>query len=136
MRGSMTQTKAQPDWRRPLETSLDLSAMPVPLRWAEGGQVVRLNNSRISLEDIITYYRMGYTAEMIGDTYPWIELADIYLVIAFYLRNKKVIHAHLRESYEQADEEWAEMLAQGITSESSYRAYCESRGYDWFNGDE
>ena len=132
----MTQTKAQPDWRRPLETPLDLSAMAVPLRWAEGGLVVRLKNSRISLEDIITYFRMGYTAEMIGDTYPWLELADIYLVIAFYLKNKKVIHAHLRESYERADEEWAEMLDRGITSESSYKAYCDSRADDWFNSDE
>ena len=132
----MAETEAKRAYRQPLQPRLDFSAMPVPLRWAEGGQVVRLKNSRISLEDIITYYRMGYTAEMIGDTYPWLELADIYLVIAFYLRNKKVIHAHLRESYEHADEEWAEMLAQGITSESSYRAYCESRICDWFNSDE
>ena len=119
--------------RQPLQPRLDFSAMPVPLRWAEGGQIVRLWGSRISLEIIIGYYRMGYTAEMIAETYPWLELSDIYLVIAFYLRNKKAVHVHLQETYERADKEWADMLARGITSEESYMAYCEVRGTEWFN---
>ena len=129
----MIETSTQPDWRRPLETELDLSPMPVPLYWAEGGQALRVCGSRISLEVILTYYRMGYTAEMIADTYPWLSLADIYLVIAFYLRNKKAVHAHLRKSHAKADTEWAAMVAEGITSEESYQAYCEYRGTEWFN---
>lgn len=98
-----------------------------------GGQVVRLCGARITLEIIIGFYRMGYTAEMIVESYPWIELADIYLVIAFYLRNKREVHAHLRETYERADKEWQDMLARGITPEKSYQAYCEIRGTEWFN---
>ena len=129
----MIETSTQPDWRRPLETELDLSPQAVPLHWAEGGQVVRVCGSRISLEVILTYYRMGYTAEMIAETYPWLSLADIYLVIAFYLRNKKAVHAHLRKSHARADAEWAAMAAEGITSEESYQAYCEYRGTEWFN---
>ena len=132
----MTDTNTKLGWRRPLETRLDFSPMPVPLRWAEEGMVVRLKNSRISLEDIITYYRMGYTAEMICDTYPWLELADIYLVIAFYLRNKKAVHAHLRETSALADEGWERMAADGVVSEESYKAYCEARADDWYNSDE
>ena len=129
----MVETKTGIARRQPLEPRLDFSAMPVPLRWAEGGQIVRLCESRISLEIIIGFYRMGYTAEMIADTHPWLELADIYLVIAFYLRNKKAIHAHLQETYERADKEWADMLELGITSEESYMAYREIRGTEWFN---
>ena len=129
----MVETKTGIARRQPLEPRLDFSAMPVPLRWAEGGQIVRLCESRISLEIIIGFYRMGYTAEMIADTYPWLDLADIYLVIAFYLRNKKSVHAHLQETYERADKEWADMLELGITSEESYMAYCEIRGTEWFN---
>ena len=132
----MTDTNTKPDWRRPLETRLDFSPMPVPLRWAEGGLTVRLKNSRISLEDIITYHRMGYTAELICDTYPWLNLSDIHLVIAFYLRNKKAVHGHLRETSALADEDWARMAADGIVSEKSYKAYCEARADDWFNTDE
>ena len=53
----MTDTNAHTDSRRPLNTELDLSAVPVPLNWAEGGEVVRLNNSRISLDIIISRYK-------------------------------------------------------------------------------
>ena len=115
------------------------AAMPVPLRWAEEGQVVRIVPGRvISLEDIITYYRMGYTAEMIAcDTYPWLGLADIYLVIAFYLAEqvKSAVHAHLRENIgvggrgmgKDGGRQWDHV------SEESYKAYCESRsGTEWY----
>ena len=125
--------QAENGLNRPLESELDLSPMAAPLYWAEGGQALRVCGSRISLEVILTYYRMGYTAEMIAETYPWLDLADIYLVIAFYVRNKRAVHAHLRKSHELADVEWAEMAARGITLEESYRAYCEDRGTEWFN---
>ncbi len=133
----MTDANAQADRRTPLTTELDLSSMPVPvpLRWAEEGQVVRLNNSRISLDIIISFYKRGYTAEMIGDDYPWLELSDIYLVIAFYLRNKESVRDYLRESYRRADQGWANSLANGFTSEESYQAYLESRADDWFERD-
>ena len=131
----MTDANAQTYWRSPLTTELDLSSMPVPLHWAEGGLVVRLNNSRISLDIIISFYKRGYTAEIIGDDYPWLELSDIYLVIAFYLRNKESVRDYLRESYRRADQGWANSLANGFTSEESYQAYLESRAKDWFERD-
>ena len=97
----MLDTDAQSGWRRPLEKGLDSSAMAVPLYWAEGGQVVRVCGSRISLEDIITWYKMGCTAEMICEDYPRLELGDIYMAIAYYLRNKETIDAHFIESHER-----------------------------------
>jgi uncharacterized protein (DUF433 family) len=131
----MTDTKAQPNRSRPLAVELDLSPMSVPLNWAEEGRVVRLHNSRISLDIIVSYYRRGYTAELIADTYPWLNLSDIHLVIAFYLRNKEAVRDYLRESYRRADEGWAESAANGFTSEESYQAYLESRADDWFDKD-
>ena len=131
--GDMLDTDGRAGCSGPLARGLDLSAMAVPLYWAEGGQVVRVCGSRISLEDVITWYRMGCTAEMICEDYPWLELGDIYLVIGFYLRNKKEVHAHLRETSERADAGWAKMAANGVVSAESYKAYCESRAQDWFN---
>lgn len=132
----MTQTKAQPDWRRPLETSLDLSAMPVPLRWAEGGLVVRLQNSRIEFDIIVSRYRRGYTPEMIVDSYPWLELSDIYVIIAFYLRNKEAVHDYLCEKEERADEISARSYADGFMSEEDWRYWCDSRAerHRWARG--
>ena len=131
----MTDANTQAGQHMPLTTELDLSPMPVPLRWAEEGQVVRLKESRISLDIIVSFYKRGYTAEMIGDAYPWLGLSDIYLVIAFYLRNKESVRDYLRESYRRADQGWAESLADGFTTEESYQSYLDSRAKDWFDRD-
>ena len=123
----MMETKTQPNLNRPLEAGLDLSPMAAPLYWAEGGQVLRVCGSRISLEVIIRCYRMGYTAEMIGEDYPWLELADIYLVIGYYLRNKESVHAYFLEAYERTEELWALMRAEGMVSDESWQAWCDDR---------
>ena len=123
----MTETSTQPDWRRPLETELDLSPMPPPLYWAEGGQALRVCGSRISLEHIIRCYRMGYTAEMIGEDYPWLELADIYLVIGYYLRNKERVHAYFLECNERTEALWDLMRAEGMINDESWQAWCDDR---------
>ena len=125
--GDMLDTDGRAGWRRPLEQGLDLSAMAVPLYWAEGGQVVRVCGSRISLEDVITWYRMGCTAEMICEDYPWLELGDIYTVIAYYLRNKERVHAYFLASYERTEELWDSMRAEGMISDESWQAWCEER---------
>ena len=72
---------------------------------------------------------------MIAHSYPWLELSDIYLVIAFYLRNEESVRDYLRESYRRADQSWAKSLADGYTSEESHQAYIESRAQDWFERD-
>ena len=123
----MLDTDGRAGWRRPLETELDLSPQGVPLYWVEGGQVLRVCGSRISLEDIITWYRMGYTAEMIGEDYPWLELGDIYMVIAYYLRNKERVHAYFLESYERTEELWDSMRAEGMVSDESWQSWCDDR---------
>ena len=123
----MTDTNTKYDWRRPLQPRLDFSAMPVPLRWAEGGQVVRLKNSRIALDIIVSRYRRGYTPEMIVDSYPWLELSDIYLVIAFYLRNKEAVHCYLIEREERADEISRKSYADGFMSEEDWQYWRDSR---------
>ena len=132
----MTDANAHPYDMRPLETALNFSPLPVPLRWAEQGQVVRLHNSRISLDIIISRYRRGYTAEMIVDSYPWLELSDIYLVIAFYLRDKETVHGYLCEREERADEISAQSYADGFMSEEDWQYWCASRAerHRWASG--
>ena len=133
----MSDVNAQADWRRPLETELDFSPMPVPLRWAEGGLVVRLNNSRIALDIIVSRYRRGYTPEMLVDCYPWLELSDIYLTIAFYLRNKAAVHSYLCEREERADEISATSYADGFMSQDDWEYWCETRAerHRWARGE-
>ena len=133
----MTDSNAQTDWRRPLTTELDFSPLPVPLRWAEEGMVVRLNNSRIELDIIVSRYRRGYTPEMLVDSYPWLELSDIYLIIAFYLRNKEAVHDYLCEREERADEISERSYADGFMSEEDWQYWCDSRTerHRWARGE-
>ena len=58
----MADMDGRADYRRPLETELDLSPMAVPLYWAEGGQVLRVCGTRVALDHIVACYRRGYTA--------------------------------------------------------------------------
>jgi len=123
----MPDTDEQTDQPRPLATELDLSPQQAPLYWAEGGEVVRVRGSRISLEHIIGRYRTGCTAEMIGEDYPWLELGDIYMVIAYYLRNKEKVHTYFLESYERTEGLWDSMRAEGMVSDESWQAWCDDR---------
>ena len=115
------------DWRRPLEQGLDLSDMAVPLYWAEGGQVVRVCGSRISLDNIIARYRRGYTPQMIADSYPSVPLADIFLLISYYLRNRDSVHAYLCAREERAHEISARAFADGLMSQESWQEWCDDR---------
>ena len=123
----MPDTDEKPSNSKPLEKRLDLSPMAVPLYWAEEGQVVRVSSSRISLDNIIARYRQGYTPQMIADSYPSVPLADIFLLIAYYLRNKDSVHAYLCEREERAHEISARAFADGLMSQESWREWCDER---------
>ena len=123
----MTETSTQPDWRRPLETELDLSPMPAPLHWAEGGQVVRVCGTRISLDSIVARYRQGCTPLMIAESYPGVGLANVFSVIAYYLNHQKAVHAYLCEREERAHEISARAYADGLMSPESWQMWCEER---------
>ena len=118
---------ARPGNSRPLERGLDFSAMAVPLYWAEGGQVVRVRGSRVALDNIITRYRQGYTPQMIAESYPSVELADILLLISYYLRNKDSVHAYFCEREERAHEISARAFADGLMSQESWQEWCDDR---------
>ena len=47
-------------------------------------------------------HRKGWTPERFCAEYPWLDLAETYLAIAFYLRNKETIDACLIETHERA----------------------------------
>jgi uncharacterized protein (DUF433 family) len=56
---------------------------------------IRLVGHRISIVDILTFYRDGYSAEMLAARYDTITLAQVHHVIAFYLENQAVVDAYL-----------------------------------------
>jgi uncharacterized protein (DUF433 family) len=100
--------------------SLDLAAETVPLHWAEGGQVLRLAGSRISIDLIVGYFNDGVSPEaLVGpDYYPHLELADVYAVIAYYLRHRAEVDAYIEKRRIEADE-----IQRRIESDPDYQAF-------------
>jgi uncharacterized protein (DUF433 family) len=58
----------------------------------------------VLLELVIHAFQDGATPEAIAQRYPTAPLADIYAVIAYYLRHREDIEAYLTEREQRADE--------------------------------
>ena len=74
-----------------------------PLRRDESG-ALRVGNSRVLLELVIRAFEDGATPETIVQQYPTTTLADIYGVIAYYLRYRHEIEAYLADRERRAEE--------------------------------
>src|SRR4051812_17588075 len=79
---------------------------PTPLRRWEGG-AVRVGRSRVGLDIVVGCYEDGMTPEDIVRDYDSLDLADVYAVIAHYLRHSDVVRAYIA----QLDREAAELRA-------------------------
>jgi uncharacterized protein (DUF433 family) len=81
--------------------ALVIAAEPVPLETdAEG--VVRVGGTRVTLDTIVEAFLHGETAEEIAQQYPSLRLADVYAVIAFYLRRRAEVESYLHERQRHA----------------------------------
>ena len=83
--------------------SLVIAAQPIPLEVDADG-IVRVGGTRVTLDTVVIAFREGATAEEIVLQYPSLNLADVYAVIAYYLKRRSEVEAYLRERRAQADE--------------------------------
>ena len=82
----------------------------IPLETDDSG-VIRVSNTRVTLDTIVAAFKEGATAEEIAQQYPTIPLADVYYVIGYYLRRRDEVESYLAERKEQADELQKQMEA-------------------------
>ena len=82
--------------------SLVVEAPPLPLAADDG--VVRVGGTRVPLATVITAFHQGATPEEIVDGFDTLELADVYAVIAHYLRHETDVDAYLAEQRRLANE--------------------------------
>jgi uncharacterized protein (DUF433 family) len=75
---------------------------PIPLRVDEYG-VIRVGNSQVLLDLVIREFNNGAEPEAIAHGYPTLDLADVYGVIAYYLRHPKDIDDYLRTRGQEAE---------------------------------
>lgn len=74
-----------------------------PLRRDDTG-ALRIGRSRVLLELVISAFQDGATPETIAQRYPTVPLADVYAVIAYYLRHREELEQYLAEREVQARE--------------------------------
>ena len=81
--------------------TLSIKSIPVPLRVDEYG-ATRVGDSRITLDVVVYEFNNGSDPESIVHDYPVLQLADVYTVIAWYLRNRAEVDAYLHARMQQA----------------------------------
>jgi uncharacterized protein (DUF433 family) len=73
---------------------------PVPLETDADG-AVRVGGSRVTLDTLVAAFQAGDSPDEIHEQYPSVHLADIYAVLAYYLRHTREVSAYL-DAREQA----------------------------------
>jgi len=74
----------------------------VPIELHENG-VIRVGGTRVTLDTIVNAFNRGMSPEEIVIAYPAVALADVYDVVAYYLRHESEVDAYIRAREERAD---------------------------------
>jgi len=74
-----------------------------PLREDASG-ALRVGNSRVLLELVIRAFQDGATPETIVQRYSTLALADVYAVVAYYLRHQSEVDDYLARREQKAEE--------------------------------
>jgi uncharacterized protein (DUF433 family) len=73
----------------------------VPIQ-TDGDGVIRVGGTRVTLDTVVAAFDAGATAEEIVQQYPSLDLADVYSVIAYYLRHRSDVQMYVTERQRQA----------------------------------
>jgi uncharacterized protein (DUF433 family) len=76
---------------------------PIPLKTDRDG-VVRVGNTRVTLDTVVASFKEGATAEEIVAQYPSLLLGDVYAVIGYYLQRQAEVDAYLIQRQQLADQ--------------------------------
>ena len=67
-----------------------------------GGRV-RLDGTRITVNQLATLYKQGYSGEEIADQYPHLNLAQVYAALAYYHANRAEVEADIEREEAEYD---------------------------------
>lgn len=82
--------------------ALSFTAETLPLA-ADADGVVRVGKTRVTLDTVVAAFSEGATAEEIVQQYPTLTLADVYHVLAYYLRRPSEVEAYLQQRQAHAE---------------------------------
>jgi len=79
------------------------AAVDVPLRADDSG-VIRIGDSRVTLQALVADFHRGASPEEIAHHYSVLNLSEIYLVIGYYLQQRAEVDAYVQQQRQLADE--------------------------------
>ena len=82
--------------------TINLHADPVPLRVDDTG-AIRVGQSRVTLDVLLQYWRLGMKPEEIARGLDTLTLADVHGALAYYFRHETEIDNYLRRREEEAE---------------------------------
>ena len=73
-----------------------ISTSEIKLTETEDG-VLRVGDSRVSLDMVNIAFAQGATPEQIVEDYDTLELVEVYAVISYFLQNREEVESYLSE---------------------------------------
>src|SRR5580692_10528737 len=83
--------------------TITLHADPVPLRVDDTG-AIRVGQSRVTLDVLLQYWRLGMKPEDIARGLDTLTLADVHGALAYYHRHQAEMDDELRRRAQEAEE--------------------------------
>lgn len=76
--------------------------------------VLRIENTRVSLDSVLIAFNQGATPEQIVQDYDSLTLSQVYAGISYYLQNRKEVDAYLAERGKRRKELRAQYSQDGL----------------------
>ncbi len=105
--------------------TITLHADPPPLHVDDTG-TLRVGSSRVTLDVVLHYWRLGMTPEAIARGLDTLSLADIHGALAYYFRHQAEIEEYLRRREDEAEQLRQQMEAANATRLAALKARVQA----------
>jgi uncharacterized protein (DUF433 family) len=82
--------------------STEISTLLVSSADVCGGRL-RIDGTRITVNQIVLLYKQGYDAELIADEYLHLTMAQVYAALAYYHANQEEVEADLEDERKETN---------------------------------
>lgn len=110
-------------------STLTITVAPPPLREDEDG-VLRIGDSRVTLETVLHAYEAGHAPEEIVRKFPSLRIEDVYETIGYCLRHRAEVERYLENGRKQSEEIRRRVEAQCPPGALAERVRARRRGDD------
>ncbi|MBO3457296.1 DUF433 domain-containing protein [Aetokthonos hydrillicola Thurmond2011] len=94
-----------------MSIKLEFEVSAPPFRWDEAGGI-RIGESRVTLDSLLSAYHSGSTPEEIAVQYSVLHLEEIYASVAYYLSHRQQIDSYLQQRQRKSQQQRSEFAQQ------------------------